>query len=146
MKSSFLSTSCRVGTSCVSLLNRAAIQRTTASLATATKTDSQPSGKGSASKEKQDAAPVSKEKAVKPVRVSNSFVMNLFRGQFHPNELFPYPNILTEEQKENTKMLIDPIWKFFEEKNDAAKNDNMEKVRQFIIILFIFSYEIFILV
>jgi hypothetical protein len=25
-------------------------------------------------------------------------------------------------------MLIDPIWKFFEEKNDAAKNDQLEKV------------------
>jgi hypothetical protein len=25
-------------------------------------------------------------------------------------------------------MLIDPIWKFFEEKNDPGKNDQLEKV------------------
>lgn len=55
--------------------------------------------------------------------------MNLFRGQFYPNEVFPYPNVLNDEQKDNVKMLIDPIWKFFEEKNDPAKNDQLEKVR-----------------
>jgi very long chain acyl-CoA dehydrogenase len=64
----------------------------------------------------------------KQLRTSTSFVMNLFRGQFYPNELFPYPNVLNEEQRDNVKMLIDPIWKFFEEKNDAAKNDQLEKV------------------
>ena len=75
--------------------------------------------------------PSSDEKVVKPdrqARTSSSFVMNLFRGQFHPNEIFPYPNVLNEEQKDNVKMLIDPIWKFFEEKNDPAKNDQLEKV------------------
>jgi hypothetical protein len=75
--------------------------------------------------------PSSKEKVLKAdkqVRTSTSFVMNLFRGQFYPNELFPYPNVLNEEQRDNVKMLIDPIWKFFEEKNDPAKNDQLEKV------------------
>ncbi|CAF2947345.1 unnamed protein product [Rotaria sp. Silwood2] len=61
-------------------------------------------------------------------RTSNSFVMNLFRGQFYPHEVFPYPNVLNEEQKDNIKMLIDPIWKFFEEKNDPVKNDQLEKI------------------
>jgi hypothetical protein len=61
-------------------------------------------------------------------RTSNSFVMNLFRGQFYPHEVFPYPNVLNEEQKENVKMLIDPISKFFEEKNNPDKNDQLEKV------------------
>ena len=54
--------------------------------------------------------------------------MNLFRGQFNPHDVFPYPNVLNEEQKENIKMLIDPIWKFFEQKNDAVKNDQLGKV------------------
>ncbi|CAF5210007.1 unnamed protein product, partial [Rotaria magnacalcarata] len=68
------------------------------------------------------------EKKIKSARVSDSFVLNLYRGNFHPNELFPYPNVLNEEQKENIKMLIDPIWKFFEEKNDSVKNDINEKI------------------
>ncbi len=67
-------------------------------------------------------------KVDKKVKTSNSFVMNLFRGQFYPNEVFPYPNVLNEEQKDNVKMLIDPISKFFEEKNDPGKNDQLEKV------------------
>jgi very long chain acyl-CoA dehydrogenase len=67
-------------------------------------------------------------KVDKKIKTSNSFVMNLFRGQFYPNEVFPYPNVLNEEQKDNVKMLIDPISKFFEEKNDPGKNDQLEKV------------------
>ena len=64
----------------------------------------------------------------KKAKISNSFVMNLFRGQFYPQEVFPYPNILNEEQKDNVQMLIEPITKFLEEKNDPAKNDQLEKV------------------
>lgn len=69
-------------------------------------------------------------KVEKKAKISDSFVLNLFRGQFHSNDIFPYPNVLNEEQRENVKMLIDPIWKFFEEKNDAAKNDQLERVRK----------------
>ena len=72
--------------------------------------------------------PTASAKVDKKPRTSNSFVMNLFRGQFYPDEIFPYPSVLNEEQKDNVKMLIDPIWKFFEEKNDPAKNDQDEKV------------------
>ncbi|XP_017776154.1 PREDICTED: very long-chain specific acyl-CoA dehydrogenase, mitochondrial [Nicrophorus vespilloides] len=57
-----------------------------------------------------------------------SFTMNLFRGQVQGKEVFPYPNVLTEETKETAQMLVDPITKFFEEVNDAAKNDSNEKV------------------
>ena len=85
------------------------------------------------SKESKDHQRTKKErlsttKEERQARTSNSFVMNLFRGQFHPNEVFPYPNVLNEEQKENVKMLLDPISKFFEEKNDPDKNDKAEKV------------------
>ncbi|CAF1501731.1 unnamed protein product [Rotaria magnacalcarata] len=64
----------------------------------------------------------------KKSKESNSFVINLYRGLFNPQEVFPYPSVMNEEQKENIKMLIDPIWKFFEEKNDPAKNDRLEKI------------------
>ncbi|CAF3679402.1 unnamed protein product [Rotaria socialis] len=64
----------------------------------------------------------------KKSKASNSFVINFYRGLFNPQEVFPYPSVMNEEQKENIKMLIDPIWKFFEEKNDPAKNDQLEKI------------------
>ncbi|CAF0916094.1 unnamed protein product [Didymodactylos carnosus] len=64
----------------------------------------------------------------KEAKKSTSFIMNLFRGQLYTDELFPYPDVLNEEQKDNVKMLIDPIWKFFEEKNNAAKNDQLEAI------------------
>ncbi len=59
---------------------------------------------------------------------STSFAMNLFRGQLKLDEVFPYPYSLNEEQKETLQALVDPTAKFFEEKNDALKNDQMEKI------------------
>lgn len=85
--------------------------------------EQRPQSKESQEHEKTRAARLSPTKPAKQVRNSNSFVMNLFRGQFYPNEVFPYPNVLNDEQKDNVKMLLDPITKFFEEKNDPAKND-----------------------
>jgi len=64
----------------------------------------------------------------KGAKESQSFVMNLFRGTLQASQVFPYPEVLTEEQNETLKMLVDPMTKFFEEQNDAAKNDAMEKV------------------
>lgn len=43
-----------------------------------------------------------------------SFVMNIFRGQLQSRQLFPYPNVLNEEQRETLQMLVDPVSKFFE--------------------------------
>lgn len=145
MNSSLISTACRRAPSYASLLNRAIPHRSAASaapLASAPVTpkslinEQQPQSKESKEHEKnkgQRLTPTgsSKEKvarADKQARTSTSFVLNLFRGQVYANDIFPYPNVLNEEQKDNVKMLIDPIWKFFEEKNDAAKNDQLEKV------------------
>lgn len=57
-----------------------------------------------------------------------SFVMNLFRGQVEGRQVFPYPNVLNEEQRDTLQMLIDPCEKFFNEVNDPTKNDTLEKV------------------
>ncbi|KAJ8950302.1 hypothetical protein NQ318_021159 [Aromia moschata] len=54
--------------------------------------------------------------------------MNIFRGQVEARQVFPYPNVLNEEQKETLQMLIDPVTKYFEEINDPFKNDAEEKV------------------
>ncbi|KAF7278814.1 hypothetical protein GWI33_007929 [Rhynchophorus ferrugineus] len=57
-----------------------------------------------------------------------SFVMNLFRGQIEARQVFPYPNVLNEEQRDTLQMLIDPCEKFFSEVNNPSKNDTIEKV------------------
>ncbi|XP_065886609.1 very long-chain specific acyl-CoA dehydrogenase, mitochondrial-like isoform X3 [Dysidea avara] len=61
-------------------------------------------------------------------KVNNSFVMGLFNGELRPEEVFPFPEVLTEDQSENISMSLDPVEKFFEEVNDAAKNDQLETV------------------
>ena len=59
---------------------------------------------------------------------NGSFVMNAFTGHMETSEVFPYPEVLNEEQKENMRLLIEPTYKFFEEVNDAARNDVEEQV------------------
>lgn len=49
--------------------------------------------------------------------------MNLFLGSTNTEQVFPFPDVLTAEQKETLQMLVDPTQKFFEEVNDAARND-----------------------
>lgn len=74
-----------------------------------------------------DKAEKAKRPAEKAVE-STSFAMNLFRGQLKLDEMFPYPNVLNEEQRDNLQALVDPTAKFFEEKNDSLKNDKLETV------------------
>lgn len=40
--------------------------------------------------------------------------MGLFNGELRPEEVFPFPEVLTEEQAQNTAMFIDPITRFYE--------------------------------
>ena len=128
MNSLLVGTVCRRAPTGVLLFGRAAA-RATAPVTPESLINEQ----GPQSKESKEHQTVKQErlastKVEKEARTSDSFVLNLFRGKFYPDEVFPYPNVLNEEQKENVKMFIDPIWKFFEEKNDAAKNDQLEKV------------------
>lgn len=62
------------------------------------------------------------------LKESHSFTMNLFRGTLDTSQVFPYPQVLNEDQTDTVKMFIDPTSKFFEEVNDPAKNDAIEKV------------------
>ncbi|KAK6195102.1 hypothetical protein SNE40_000594 [Patella caerulea] len=59
---------------------------------------------------------------------TKSFGMNLFRGQIATDQVFPYPEVLNEDQRQFLRELVDPVAKFFEEQNDAMKNDSIEKV------------------
>ncbi|GAB0098800.1 very long-chain specific acyl-CoA dehydrogenase, mitochondrial [Sergentomyia squamirostris] len=53
-----------------------------------------------------------------------SFIANIFRGELEASQLFPFPNVLNEEQREHIGSFIDPVTKFMTEVNDAAKNDD----------------------
>ncbi|XP_004760428.1 very long-chain specific acyl-CoA dehydrogenase, mitochondrial [Mustela nigripes] len=61
---------------------------------------------------------------------SKSFAVGMFKGQLTTDQVFPYPSVLNEEQTQFLKELVGPVSRFFEEVNDAAKNDMMEKVEE----------------
>jgi len=65
----------------------------------------------------------------KPKQTENtSFMANIFRGNLVSSQVFPYPDILTTDQKELTYSLIDPFQRFFTEVNNAARNDENSKI------------------
>lgn len=65
----------------------------------------------------------------KPAKAeSKSFAVGMFKGQLTTDQVFPYPAVLNQEQKEFLKELVGPVTRFFEEVNDPAKNDMMEQV------------------
>ena len=70
----------------------------------------------------KDAKPEKVEKNT-AAKESQSFTMNLFRGELQTSQVFPYPQALSQEQSDTLKLLVDPIEKFFEEVNDPMKND-----------------------
>ncbi|XP_027712854.1 very long-chain specific acyl-CoA dehydrogenase, mitochondrial isoform X2 [Vombatus ursinus] len=59
---------------------------------------------------------------------SKSFAVGMFKGQLTTEQVFPYPSVLNEEQMQFLKELVGPVSRFFEEVNDPAKNDSLEKV------------------
>uniref|UniRef100_A0AAQ6A7V5 Very long-chain specific acyl-CoA dehydrogenase, mitochondrial n=1 Tax=Amphiprion ocellaris TaxID=80972 RepID=A0AAQ6A7V5_AMPOC len=59
---------------------------------------------------------------------SKSFAVSIFKGQIATAQVFPFPSVLSEEQEQFLRELVGPVNKFFEEVNDAAKNDALEKV------------------
>lgn len=69
-----------------------------------------------------------KEQSKGGPKESMSFMMNMFRGVVQPAQVFPYPEVLDEEQVENLRSLIDPCSRFFEEVNNAEKNDELASI------------------
>merc|ERR1719511_633166 len=59
---------------------------------------------------------------------SQSFVQNVFRGMVEPEQAFPYPNSLDQDQRDTLEMLVPITEKFFMEQNDRLKNDADAKV------------------
>ncbi|XP_075906665.1 very long-chain specific acyl-CoA dehydrogenase, mitochondrial [Nelusetta ayraudi] len=73
-----------------------------------------------------DAATKIDKKAA--VEESKSFAVNMFKGQITTAQVFPYPWAMNDEQEQFLRELVGPVGKFFEEVNDPAKNDALEKV------------------
>lgn len=74
------------------------------------------------------AAVKPKEQSKGAAKESQSFTMNMFRGQLQTSQVFPYPEVLTDDQTDTLKMLVDPVSKFFDEVNDPLENDAIETV------------------
>ncbi|GFO48918.1 very long-chain specific acyl-coa dehydrogenase, mitochondrial [Plakobranchus ocellatus] len=80
-------------------------------------------------KDQDDHKPSQKKKETKAAKEeSKSFGLNLFRGQISADQVFPFPEVLSPDQRQELLELVDPTAKFFEEVNDAGKNDSLEKV------------------
>uniref|UniRef100_A0A914WR97 Very long-chain specific acyl-CoA dehydrogenase, mitochondrial n=1 Tax=Plectus sambesii TaxID=2011161 RepID=A0A914WR97_9BILA len=79
-------------------------------------------------KEKPKDAPKKRAESTKAIYDSPSFGMNMFRGLFQSSQVFPYPVSLDDERRETLSMIIGPAEKFFEEVNDATKNDEEAKI------------------
>ncbi|XP_012690321.2 very long-chain specific acyl-CoA dehydrogenase, mitochondrial-like [Clupea harengus] len=82
-----------------------------------------------------DKTEVGSTTAVKPLAnkkalavESKSFAVNMFKGQISTAQVFPYPSAMNEEQTQFLRELVPPVSKFFDEVNDPAKNDALEKV------------------
>ncbi|EEB20505.1 Very-long-chain specific acyl-CoA dehydrogenase, putative [Pediculus humanus corporis] len=68
------------------------------------------------------------KKEPKKFEPSPSFAKNLYVGKLEPAQVFPYPNPLSNEQKETVSMLTDPFEKFFQEVNHPEINDANEEI------------------
>ena len=53
------------------------------------------------------------KKLEKEIKDSKSFALNLFKGQLQASQVFPYPDVLNDEQTETIKSLLDPLSRFF---------------------------------
>lgn len=70
------------------------------------------------------------EPATNDKKPNMSFLTNIFRGEVQPAEVFPYPEVLSDEQKEYISAFVDPVNKFFDEVNDPVKNDTTASIEQ----------------
>lgn len=61
---------------------------------------------------------------------SNSFMRGLYAGQMNPEQIFPYPDVLSKDSKEELSAMVDPIQQFLTDVNNPAKNDETSSVPQ----------------
>lgn len=80
-----------------------------------------------------DKAPAAETPADPPKSTSEesrSFAVGMFLGRVNPQQVFPFPQVLSEDQEQTLRELVGPVGRFFEEVNDAARNDELERVEE----------------
>merc|ERR1712164_175233 len=63
-----------------------------------------------------------------PSNHTDSFVQGLFTNQLVTDHVFPYPNVLDEDRLENLSMVVESTQAFFDDVNDADKNDELKEI------------------
>ena len=53
---------------------------------------------------------------------NDSYAFGLMQGEVYPKHMFPYPNNLNEEERENLEMMVDPTDAVSSFKNTAIHN------------------------
>ncbi|XP_053691788.1 very long-chain specific acyl-CoA dehydrogenase, mitochondrial-like [Sabethes cyaneus] len=56
---------------------------------------------------------------------NTSFMVNLFRGEICPKQVFPYPEAANQQQKEYIKSIADPVYQFLTERYDPAESERL---------------------
>lgn len=72
--------------------------------------------------------PIDVEPAPRKKDETTSFVMNMFAGNANFEQVFPYPDVLTPDQRETLNMVQKPTERFWEENHDALACDQNEKI------------------
>lgn len=85
-------------------------------------------GRRWASGESSHAAPSGQRQRTFKKVESNSFLANLFMGEANVTQIFPYPDVLTADQTETLRLLVEPLQRFLTEVNDPDWNDANERV------------------
>eukprot|EP00735_Rhodelphis_limneticus_P004842 TRINITY_DN1648_c0_g1::TRINITY_DN1648_c0_g1_i1::g.17782::m.17782 TRINITY_DN1648_c0_g1::TRINITY_DN1648_c0_g1_i1::g.17782 ORF type:complete len:619 (-),score=152.42,sp/P48818/ACADV_BOVIN/54.62/0.0,Acyl-CoA_dh_1/PF00441.19/1.1e-39,Acyl-CoA_dh_1/PF00441.19/0.046,Acyl-CoA_dh_M/PF02770.14/5.7e-21,Acyl-CoA_dh_N/PF02771.11/7.1e-21,Acyl-CoA_dh_2/PF08028.6/5.2e-15,Acyl-CoA_dh_2/PF08028.6/0.3,PMEI/PF04043.10/0.44 TRINITY_DN1648_c0_g1_i1:27-1883(-) len=56
------------------------------------------------------------------------FVRPLFSGRLSEGQVFPYPRVLSQDEEENVKAMLDPCYKFFTQINNPHQNDETSDI------------------
>jgi len=59
---------------------------------------------------------------------TDSFVQGIYTNQLVTDHVFPWPKVLDEEKLENLGMVVDSTQAFFDDVNDADKNDELKEI------------------
>ncbi|XP_066478651.1 apolipoprotein D isoform X2 [Tiliqua scincoides] len=59
-----------------------------------------------------------------------SFVTSLFSGRLAPENVFPFPSALSQEQAQALQAMVVPCTRFFEEENNAAANEALGSIEK----------------
>merc|ERR1712167_148787 len=59
---------------------------------------------------------------------TDSFIQGIYTNQLVTEHVFPFPNVLDEERLENLSMVVESTQAFFDDVNDADKNDELKEI------------------